>query len=133
MKDNALPNSTCPRIPAPSGPVRSGIFSTPAARMTGADSRNENRAASCRDSPRNMPLTMTMPSRLMPGSSARICIAPRPTAFRKPTPTSLRSACTARLACSCFNARCPDECRPPPTGPGPPAATVAFCRSAAIC
>src|SRR5208337_933282 len=48
MKDSALPKITCPRIPAPSGPVRSGIFSTPAARMTGADSRNENRAASCR-------------------------------------------------------------------------------------
>ena len=76
MPASTLPNSTCSRIPAPSGPVRSCSLNTPAAKMTGADSRNENRAASCLVSPRNMPLTMTMPSRLMPGSSARICDAP---------------------------------------------------------
>ena len=36
---------------SPAGPVREGSFSTPAARMTGVASRNENRAASrCRES-----------------------------------------------------------------------------------
>jgi hypothetical protein len=41
------------------------------------------------------------------------------------------SASTARFACCCFIARCPDECRPPL--PCVPAATPAFCRSATAC
>ena len=45
MNAAAPPASTCPRIPSPSGPVRSGIFNAPAAKMTGVASRNENRTA----------------------------------------------------------------------------------------
>ena len=63
-------------MPFPSGPVRSGTLSTPAARMTGVASRKANRAASSRDSPRNMPATIATPSRLIPASSARICAVP---------------------------------------------------------
>ena len=63
-------------MPLPSEPSRSGIFSAPAARMTGVASRNANLAASSRDSPLNMPATMATPSRLMPASSARICELP---------------------------------------------------------
>jgi hypothetical protein len=79
-----------------------------------------------------MPVTITVPSRLMPGSRARICDAPRPNAPSQPTRRVIRrSASTARFACSCFIARCPDECRPPP--PPAPAATAAFCRSLTAC
>ena len=74
-----LPTRTGPRMPAPSGPARSGIFSTPAARITGVASRKENRAASRWDRPWARPATMATPDRLMPGSSARICEAPTST------------------------------------------------------
>ena len=76
MKDSALPSRIWPWMPLPSEPVRSGTFSTPAARMTGVASRNANRAASSRDRPRAMPATMVTPSRLIPASRARICAEP---------------------------------------------------------
>ena len=69
-----------PWMPLLIGPVRSFALSAPAARITGADSRNENRTASSRLIPRHIPATVTMPSRLMPGSSARIWTAPTRTA-----------------------------------------------------
>ena len=53
-----------------------GARARPPARMTGVASRNANRAASSRDRPRFMPVTMHTPSRLIPASSARICDAP---------------------------------------------------------
>jgi len=79
--------------------------------MTGADSRNENRAASCRDSPRNIPATMTVPSRLMPGSRARICEAPRhqsaqPTGAADDTLVGLHREARVLLL---HLARCPDD------------------------
>ena len=42
-QEAVLPASTGPRTPSPSGPARSGSLSTPAARITGVASRNENR------------------------------------------------------------------------------------------
>jgi hypothetical protein len=51
MKEATLPASTWPWMPAPSGPNRSGSFSTPAPKMAGVASRNANRAASTWDSP----------------------------------------------------------------------------------
>ncbi len=52
-------------------------------------------AASSRDSPLNMPVTIATPSRLMPASSARICELPMIRAGQKPRPASRRSAATA--------------------------------------
>ena len=63
-------------MPWPSGPNRSGIFSTPAAKITGVDSRKANRTASSRDRPRLMPVTIVTPSRLIPANRARIWAEP---------------------------------------------------------
>src|ERR1700748_1708795 len=71
MKDRMLPSRIGPPMPWPSGPNRSGIFSTPAAKITGVDSRNANRTASSRDRPRLMPATIVTPSRLIPANRAK--------------------------------------------------------------
>ena len=44
-KAHKAPTSAWPRTPFPSGPIRSGILTTPAARITGVASRKEKRAA----------------------------------------------------------------------------------------
>ncbi len=92
-----LPAMIWPRTPAPSGPVRSLIFRMPAARMTGVDSRNENRIASSWFSPRVRPPTMVTPSRLMPANRARICDAPIHSAFQIPMPASRCSAASSSI------------------------------------
>jgi hypothetical protein len=107
MKARTLPTSTGPRMPFPIGPNRSFTFSMPARRMTGADSRNEKRTASSRLSPRPMPNTVTMPSRLMPGSSARICPAPMKAARLKLIVDSRWSASTAGSASTGSGSRGP--------------------------
>src|SRR5215469_13643743 len=86
-----LPTRTWPWMPLPSGPIRSGILSAPAARITGVASRNANLAASSRDRPRNMPATIVTPSRLMPANRARIWTDPITRAWPGPITASRRS------------------------------------------
>src|SRR5260370_14151819 len=109
-------------MPAPSGPVRSGIFSTPAARITGVASRKENRAASSWDRPRARPATIVTPERLMPGSRARTCAEPIIVASAKPRAASRRS--DARSVRAAWRAAVRVWLAGPagPTGPAPSAA-----------
>jgi hypothetical protein len=72
--------ATWPWMCAPAGPASEGTLRMPAARMTGVASRNANRAASSLSSPRHRPPAMVTPDRLIPASSARICVAPIKTA-----------------------------------------------------
>src|ERR1035438_6349952 len=73
------------------GPGRAGPLTPPGAGMTGVASRTANRAASSRDRPRAMPVTMVTPSRLIPASRARICDAPMMSASPKPIRASRSS------------------------------------------
>ena len=73
-------------------------------------SRNANRAASSRDSPRNMPATIVTPSRLMPASSARICADPMITASIQPILDSRSSDSSAWISSCRRIARWPEAC-----------------------
>ena len=52
--------------------------------MTGADRRNENRAASWRAMPSIRPTVMVTPERDVPGTSASACAQPMIIASRRP-------------------------------------------------
>ena len=99
--------TACPRIPDPSGPVRSGSLKIPAARMIGVASRNANRAASSLSSPRKQTRghadsvaadpgdqgrRLREPERPPPCSSASSSRVPRPirVSLGRPPPRSRR-------------------------------------------
>src|SRR4029453_4810473 len=105
-------------MPSPALPARVGSLRTPAARMTGVARRKANRAACSWSGPRQRPVTMVMPERLMPANSARICELPIWRASRVVTVSA--SSASARSASAGAAARPPARSAAAPGGRGAP-------------